>query len=48
VQAWKWYSRALDAGFEPARQRLEALRGWAADAARRGDREAEILLLNFR
>jgi len=48
VQAWKWYSRALDAGFEPARQRLAALRDWAGQAATRGDREAEILLLNFR
>jgi len=48
VQAWKWYSRALGAGFEPARQRLAALRDWAGQAAMRGDREAEVLLLNFR
>lgn len=48
VQSWKWYRRALDAGFEPARARLDALRDWAAQAAPKGDREAGILMLNFR
>ena len=48
VQAWKWYSRALETGFEPARQRLDALKAWAEQAATGGDREAEILMLNFR
>ncbi len=48
VQAWKWYSRALEAGFEPARHRLDALRGWAEQAAARGDLEAQTLMLNFK
>lgn len=47
VQAYKWYRRALTAGFEPARQRLAALRDWAERAAARGDRDARILMLNF-
>lgn len=47
VQAYKWYNRALAAGFEPARERLTALRGWAEQAAASGDRDAQILMLNF-
>ncbi len=47
VQAYKWYNRALAAGFEPARERLTALRDWAEQAAAAGDRDAQILMLNF-
>ncbi len=47
VQAYKWYQRALAAGFEPAKERLAALRGWAQQAAAAGDRDAQTLMLDF-
>ncbi len=47
IQAYKWYRLALDMGFEPARERLDNLRGWAQAEAEYGDGDAQQLLLNF-
>lgn len=43
-QAYKWYMMALEAGNGTARDRLAELKGWAEEAARTGDIEAEQLL----
>jgi len=47
IQAYKWYRRALDSDFEPARPRLENLHQWALAEARYGNEDARQLLLNF-
>lgn len=47
VQAYKWYRKALDSGFEPAAERLENLRYWAETEADYGNADARQLLLNF-
>ena len=48
IQAYKWYRRALDTGFEPAQPRLQNLRQWAEAEARFGNADARQLLLNFK
>lgn len=48
VQAYKWYTLAVDDGFEPAESRLENLHRWARAEAKFGDASARQLLLNFR
>lgn len=45
IQALKWYRRAAELGQPGVDDRLEALRGWANDAAATGDSQAEQLLL---
>ncbi|MDZ7750437.1 MAG: hypothetical protein U5S82_01985 [Gammaproteobacteria bacterium] len=45
AQALKWYRVAADAGSAIAEDYLANLRGWAEDAAARGDPEARQLLL---
>ena len=47
LQAYKWYKRAINSGFEPARARLDNLYRWAEAEARFGNTEASQLLLNF-
>ena len=47
VQAYKWYKRALESGFEPAKPRLDNLYQWATAEAKYGNAEAQHLLLNF-
>ena len=42
--AFRFYKVALDAGFEDAAERLDALHQWAVDAAAAGDFDAEMLL----
>jgi TPR repeat protein len=46
-QAYKWYSAALEHGSANARERLDALREWATQAAAQGNSEAERLLLQW-
>jgi TPR repeat protein len=46
-QAYKWYSAALEHGSGEARERLDALRDWATQAAAQGNPEAERLLLQW-
>lgn len=46
-QAFKWYSKALGAGNDVARERLIKLRAWAEDAVTTGNLEAEQLLLQW-
>ena len=48
IQAYKWYRRALDSGFEPARPRLDNLYQWAVAEARFGNVDAQHLLLNYK
>ncbi len=45
AQALKWYRIAADAGSASAEDYLANLRGWAEDAAARGDPEARRLLV---
>ncbi len=45
AQALKWYRMAADAGSATAEDYLANLRGWAEDAAARGDPDARRLLL---
>ncbi len=47
IQAFKWYSMAAELGQPGVDDRLEALRGWAIDAAAAGDSQAEQLLLSI-
>ncbi len=47
IQAYKWYSQALEKGFEPAANRLENLKHWAEAEAGYGNTDAQQLLLNF-
>jgi len=46
-QAYKWYSKALDAGEEQAGERIEALKAWCETAAANGDQQAAQLLLQW-
>lgn len=46
-QAYRWYTAALEGGVAAARERLDALRAWAEEAAAAGDGEAERLLLQW-
>ena len=48
IQAYMWYKRALDAGFEPAKPRLDNLYQWAVAEAKFGSAEARQLLLNYK
>jgi hypothetical protein len=48
LQAYKWYKRALNSGFEPAKPRLDNLYAWAEAEAKIGNSAASQLLLNFR
>jgi TPR repeat protein len=48
IQAYKWYRRALDAGFEPAKPRLDNLYQWAVAEAKFGNTDARQLLLNYK
>ncbi len=48
LQAYKWYKRAINSGFEPALARLDNLYRWAEAEARFGNAEASQLLLNFK
>ncbi len=47
VQAYKWYSQAIEQGHEPARARLDQLHQWAKSEADNGNQVAQQLLLNF-
>ncbi len=47
IQAYKWYSQALEQGHEPARARLVQLHEWAKTEADNGNQVASQLLLNF-
>ena len=47
IQAYKWYSQALEKGYEPAANRLENLKNWAEAEAGYGNTDAQQLLLNF-
>jgi hypothetical protein len=47
IQAFKWYRMATELGQPGVADRLEALRGWANDAAATGDSQAEQLLLSI-
>jgi hypothetical protein len=47
IQAFKWYHMAAELGQPGVDDRLEALRGWANDAAAAGDSQAEQLLLSI-
>lgn len=46
-QAFKWYSKALEAGEEQAAVPLEALKAWCETAAAEGDQQAAQLLLQW-
>jgi len=46
-QAFKWYSKALDAGQEQAGARIDALKAWCETAAAEGDQQAAQLLLQW-
>ena len=46
-QAYKWYSRALEAGESSAAERLSELKAWTEAAAADGDLDAEQLLLQW-
>jgi TPR repeat protein len=47
IQAFKWYRMAAELGQPGVDDRLEALRGWANDAAATGNSQAEQLLLSI-
>jgi TPR repeat protein len=47
VQAYKWYSKAVELGQPFASRRLDDLGYWANKAAAKGNAEASQLLLNF-
>ncbi len=47
VQAYKWYKKAHDAGYEAADAHLKRLRAWAEKEAAKGNKTARLLLLNF-
>lgn len=46
-QAFKWYSKALEAGEEQAAGPLEELKAWCETAAADGDQQAAQLLLQW-
>jgi len=45
--ALRFYTVALEGGFEDAAERIDALHRWAVDAAAAGDTDAEMLLLQW-
>jgi len=47
IQAFKWYQKAAELGQPGVNVRLDALRGWATDAAAAGDSQADQLLLSI-
>ncbi len=47
AQAYKWYRMAADAGDAEAKKRLDDLRIFVEQAAREGDDEAKLLLLQW-
>ena len=48
IQAYKWYSKAVELGHQAANERVDGLHQWASNAAADGDPHAQQLLLNFR
>jgi TPR repeat protein len=46
-QAYRWYAQAREAGVTEAEGRLGALREWAEEEARRGNAQAEQLMLQW-
>ena len=48
IQAYKWYQKASQQGFQPASERVVGLRQWATDEAEGGNSSARQLLLNFK
>jgi TPR repeat protein len=46
-QAFKWYRQASQSGVTEAAARIEALHGWAKQAAEEGNLDAEQLLLQW-
>ena len=48
IQAYKWYQRAAERGYQPASERVVGLRQWAIDEAENGNSYARQLLLNFK
>ena len=47
AQAYKWYKMAKDVWDKIAAERLTTLRSLVDEAARQGDQEAQILLLQW-
>jgi TPR repeat protein len=47
-QAFKWYQQASQSGIAEAAARIEALHGWAKQAAEEGNLDAEQLLLQWK
>ena len=48
IQAYKWYTKAAERGYQPASERVVGLRQWALDEAQAGNSYARQLLLNFK
>ena len=48
IQAYKWYQKAAEQGYQPAGERVVGLRQWAIDEAESGNSYARQLLLNFK
>jgi TPR repeat protein len=48
IQAYKWYQKAAERGYQPASERVTGLRQWAIDEAEAGNSYARQLLLNFK
>ena len=47
IQAYKWYQKAAQMGYEPADAHVQGLQQWASDAAGLGNPQARQLLLNI-
>ena len=47
IQAYKWYQKAAQLGYQPAADRVTNLHHWALAESRFGNAEAKQLLLNF-
>ena len=47
IQAYKWYQKAAQMGYEPANVQVQGLQQWASDAAGLGNPQARQLLLNI-
>jgi hypothetical protein len=48
IQAYKWYQKAAEKGYQPASERVVSLHQWALDEAESGNSYARQLLLNFK
>ena len=48
IQAYKWYQKAAEKGYQPASERVVGLHQWALDEAESGNSYARQLLLNFK